>query len=281
MRLWPVAFFFLFLVSNAVAQDSVDEYQRLTETATQAYEQGRFEEAISALEQAYALQPESAVLYNIGRIAEEAGLQEKAVQVYEQFMALSDVDLEYRRDAIERVKLLREIIAMRKADEQAAADAKAKAEADAKAKADAEAQAQAKAEAEAKAKADAETAKLAKAAEPPPEQSRALRNVGIVLAAVGGASMLGGTATGILALGAHDDFDAAEGIDARRDAKDKVDTLAPVTDTLLFGGGALLVAGVTMILVDALRAPEQDPSALAVTPMFSADGLGLGVRLAF
>lgn len=95
---------------------------------------------------------------------------------------------------------------------------------------------------------------------PPPPQvqtvvrSNPLRAVGFALAGVGGAALIGGIITGVMASGAYSDLQAACPNNVCRtqadlDQRDTVDGLAGATNALLIGGGVLAAAGVVMIVV--------------------------------
>lgn len=103
--------------------------------------------------------------------------------------------------------------------------------------------------------------------------------IGIIVTSVGGAALVAGIITGVLAL----DADAA--VEAECDYSERcypeararaaeAQTLANATDALLFGGAAVAVAGV--ILMMAL--PGSDSSAATVSAGCSASGCGAVVR---
>lgn len=100
---------------------------------------------------------------------------------------------------------------------------------------------------------------------PPPPQTQTvmrpnpLRTVGFVLAGVGGAALIGGVITGVMASGAYSDLQTSCPNNVCRtqadlDQRGTVDTLAGATNGLLIGGGVLAAAGVVMILVGRPRA---------------------------
>lgn len=95
---------------------------------------------------------------------------------------------------------------------------------------------------------------------PPPMMTRTvvhpnpLRTVGFALAGVGGAALIGGIITGVMASGAYSDLETRcpGGVCANQadlDRRSDVDTLAGATNGLIIGGGVLAVAGVVMIIV--------------------------------
>ncbi|MEZ4407972.1 MAG: hypothetical protein R3A52_16080 [Polyangiales bacterium] len=85
-------------------------------------------------------------------------------------------------------------------------------------------------------------------------RSSPLRPVGIALAAVGGAAIIGGVVTGLLANGAYSDLEAAcpnQRCSTAEDLarRDDVDTLAAMTNGLIIGGGVLAATGVVLAIL--------------------------------
>jgi hypothetical protein len=123
---------------------------------------------------------------------------------------------------------------------------------------------------------------------PPTEQSAAksggspLRTVGFVTAGVGGAALIGGVITGIMAKGKSSDAtkQCADKVCPTAAAKDfdSASSLATVTDVLLIGGAVLAAAGVTLVIVGGHSgAPAQRASVprLELTPVVARNGGGL------
>lgn len=73
-------------VSHARADDVDARALTLFEESEKAYDAGRFAEAISLLQQAYALKKEPVLLYNLGRAYEGAGDLANAADAYESFL---------------------------------------------------------------------------------------------------------------------------------------------------------------------------------------------------
>lgn len=129
-----------------------------------------------------------------------------------------------------------------------------------------------------------------------PEQSSAkggssLRTVGFIVGGVGGAALVGGIVTGLMAKSAsskatdqcqnkvcptkaESDFDSAK-------------SLATVTNVLLIGGGVLAAAGVTLVIVGGKSGGGEQPGKpasaprLELTPAVAANGAGFFARGAF
>jgi hypothetical protein len=117
-----------------------------------------------------------------------------------------------------------------------------------------------------------------------PKKGSPLRLVGFVAAGVGGAALVGGVVTGLMAkskdkkatdactnnvcpTSAEGDFDSAK-------------SLATVTNVLFIGGGVLAAAGVGLIIVGGKTSGENPKTAasaprLRLTPLAGADGAGL------
>lgn len=92
--------------------------------ANSAYSSGDYEAAIAHFEAAYEIDPQPNIVYNIARVEEKLGRLEAAVSNYEKFIVLSGASPELRKDALERQKLLQEVLLSRtKSDADAITDA--------------------------------------------------------------------------------------------------------------------------------------------------------------
>lgn len=123
---------------------------------------------------------------------------------------------------------------------------------------------------------------------PPPSAEGAksggspLRTVGFVTAGVGGAALIGGVVTGIMAKGKSSDAtkQCANKVcpTAAKKDFDSASSLATVTDVLLIGGAVLAAAGVTLVIVGGNSGgPPQRASLprLELTPVVATNGGGL------
>lgn len=115
-----------------------------------------------------------------------------------------------------------------------------------------------------------------------------LRTVGFVTAGVGGAALVGGVITGIMAKGKSSDAtkQCTGKVCPTAAAKDfdSASSLATVTDVLLIGGAVLAAAGVTLVLVGGHSgAPAERASVprLELTPAVADNGGGLFARGSF
>ena len=92
--------------SVAWAGPSVQEQvDALNSEAVEKFQAKEYDEAVELFEQAYALQPEPNYLFNIGRIREEQGNLESAVEYYERFVKEPGVPLEAREKGLERLRV--------------------------------------------------------------------------------------------------------------------------------------------------------------------------------
>lgn len=96
-------------------EPSDDEaYEALTEEAALRYEKGDYAASVALFERAYEIRPEPNILFNMGRIEEEAGNLEEAIRHYERFIQDASADYDDRQDGLERLNLLRELVAIKK-----------------------------------------------------------------------------------------------------------------------------------------------------------------------
>lgn len=92
------------------APAAATEAEFLLEQAATAYDRDDFEAAIAAFEAAYALEGDPACLFNIGRVHEEAGELQLALDRYKEFVLQPQVALEDRAMANERIGVLRALL---------------------------------------------------------------------------------------------------------------------------------------------------------------------------
>lgn len=84
---------------------------KMRQQAEEMFFQEDFDAAIARFEQAHALDPDPTDLFNIGRIYEQQGKLEPALEHYEDFAELPGLSLEERAAAAERIKVLRVLVA--------------------------------------------------------------------------------------------------------------------------------------------------------------------------
>ncbi|KIG14706.1 Tetratricopeptide repeat domain protein [Enhygromyxa salina] len=231
------------------------EAEQLSDQAIEKFQAKDFDGAVALFEQAYEVDPQPNFLFNIGRVHEEAGNLEKAVEFYARFVKQPGVDLNSRETALDRLKVLRAIL-------QETTEKPPEEEPDPE----------------------------VKPVEPPPPQTDAadddakrkrktLRAAGFALTGVGAAAMIGGAVVGGLAQG---DFNKAGEAEVPSDSQSLLDsskTKALTADILLGVGGAVLLTGVVLVAIGFSK-PKQS-SRVALTPTFGPGGGGGVLRLRF
>jgi tetratricopeptide (TPR) repeat protein len=180
-----------------------EEFKRLTSQAQEQFSAKNYEAAAELFIKAYELKPVSNILYNVARIYEQAGNLEQALTYYQKFVKSPNVEKENRDDALERIKSLREVLALDEDDEK-----------------------------------QEQVAEPVKPAEPEYDYTLAY-----VFWGVGAAALAGSLVFGILASDQHSKFEDATTIDERRDAADSGQTMSIVSDSLLISGAVLGVLG--------------------------------------
>ena len=220
--------------------------RELYERGDEAYANGRYDEAISAFQEAYSLSARPLLLYNLANAQERAGYLEPAVASLERY--LPDAS------ASERVEVQNRIAAMRERIEQARAEAAAEAEA---------------------AAAAAQQDETITPVPITPEPAGPDLVPAIVTLAGGGALLAVAVVTGVLALSARDEYAASCSSGpsptlCTADAASALDTdfaLSVTTDVV--GGLGIVALGLGVyFLVDALTGQSSGTvdQALVVDP---------------
>jgi tetratricopeptide (TPR) repeat protein len=233
-----------------------DEASKLSDQAIEKFQAKDYDGAVALFEQAYSIDPEPNYLFNIGRVHEEAGNLEKAVEFYAKFVKQPGVDIDSREVALDRLKVLRAIL--EETTEKPKDEPKDDPDDD-------------------------------QAVEPPPPQppvdedakrkKKNIRIAGFVLLGIGAGALIGGGVAGGLAQGdynkAQDATDPAEGaalLDSSQTKSLAANVLFPV-------GGALALTGVILVAVG--FAKPKSTSRVALTPSFGPRGGGLQFSLRF
>lgn len=273
-------------VSTALAQDARELFQR----GRGAYETGDFEGAVEAWEAAYELDPRPLLKFNLAQAYERLGRLQESLDAYESFLAAAPSDAEdvpaaRLRAAALQQRLARTGILLRGGPEGAAViiDGTERARLprpDAITVPPGSYRVQIVAEGYAPfesviavapgAQVDVEVT-MRPLDDEPVEASGGggVSTIGIAIAAGGGALIVGGAVTGILALGAAGDATTSEDSDA-----DRARTLGLVTDILLGVGAAAAITGVVLMFV--LGGDDDQPRATTVAPFVGPDRVGLG-----
>lgn len=200
--------------------------ERLAAQAEDAFVAGEYQRAIDLLQEAYDLEQNPNMLYNIARVHEETGDLERALQFYRQFVVAPNVDLDYRREALASSEMIEQALAA----EQAAAEAQEPEESD-------------------------QLPEQAVMLRPAPFPTTSpMRPVGFTLAAVGGAALLAGGIVGVVALNKEKDFRDAGSLSERRSTGAIARDLATTADALYISGAVLVVTG----LVTAFASPRRE-----------------------
>ncbi len=228
--------------------------------AIAAFEAGRYEDAVSNFKQAYELDQNPNILFNIGRVYEEAGDLEAAVDFYKQFISKPGVSLDNRKFALERIDVLEQIVAKTKPVED---EPEQPVEPPPPAVED-----PAPAQPEIDAGVDADN-----------ERRRKQRIGGYVLLGVGAASLIGGGVVGGLASSTQTELADTSDPARRVELVEQGDSRALTADVLFITGGTLALVGLIVTLTALPKRGDKGRTALA--PSFGRDGGGVVLRHRF
>lgn len=250
----------------ATPAENGETFESLVEQARGKFKEKDYVGAVALFERAYAVQPEPAILFNIGRIYEEANDIDKAIAYYEKFIAIADdsVDVAQRDRALGRLQALEKIVEIRKKEEAKRAPKPAdggpkQPEGD-------------------KSQPGPVGPQPGPGTQPggdttPPAQNKLLRPIGYTMLGVGAALLIGGGIAGGVARKQHALFEDADTLDARRDASDRGKNLAATADGLFIAGGVLAAVGVILLVIPKAR---KSKAAQALRPSVSPREVGLG-----
>lgn len=227
----------------------------LSDEAITRFKAKDYEGAADYFERAYNVDPRPNYLFNIGRVYEEAGQLPEAVRYYERFLREPGVDLESREIALQRLRVLRAIIAETTPKEPA------------------------KTEPEPEVK-PVEPARIdAPPPEPegPPPRARKLRIAGYTLLGLGGAGLVTGAAFGGIARKQSSELAMTDGYDTRQELIRVGQQNAKIADVALLAGGIVTLTGLVLVLVTLSGRSKPKSSAHTLSPMVGRDQLGLAV----
>lgn len=222
--------------------ETVQQVEALAERARGLYKEGEFGKAVAVYLEAYKLQPNAAVLYNVAVIYDkklkEADL---AIDFYRRYIGSPDADPAAVQRATARLQTLK---------------------------------------AEREAQREAELATLGNDEgqnDPPPPPPPAPRSstqatAGWVLVGTGLASLTGGAVVGYLASDTADQFSASTNLSEKQDLRDTAETRALVADVLLGVGAVAALTGALLVALD--DGPAEGSARLMVGPTL---GGGVGV----
>lgn len=240
-----------------------NSFAALVKRAGEKYGQKDYLGAAEDFKKAYAVEPRAPILYNIGRIYEQAGKFPEAVTYYKQFVRQPGVKLENRKDALERIKNLEEVIALdAKKDDPKVTDPKVTDPKTTDPKVT-----------------DPKTTdpKVTEPVKKQPEPLPPNRTPAYIALGVGGVALIGAGVFGLMAGSEHDAFDSATTLQARRDAASAGERNAMVGDVLLGVGVASAIVGVVLfVTASPEEAPKQQPASGQLTPQVSPTSVGVG-----
>lgn len=246
------------LAQPAPTDANGETFESLAEQARAKYREKDYAGAVVLFERAYALQPDPAILFNIGRIQEQANNVDAAIAYYQKFIADESVDIGLRDTALQRLATLEKIVEIR---EKESAKSKPKPEPNKQPETDQPVGPQVGPQA-------------------PPSDDKAAQNrakimrpIGYTMAGVGAALLIGGGVAGGLAKGQENNFEGAETLDEQREAGRKGRSLAATADGLFIAGGVLAVVGLVLMFVPKAR---KSKAVQAMQPKVSPSQLGLG-----
>ncbi len=197
----------------------------LFKKSVDTYRSGDFKQTVELLNEAYALEPQSVLLYNLARAHEGIGNNDAAIETYEKFLA-QEPNAKDRGAIEQRLTTLR-----RQRDERLALEKKSASQ-------------------------PVQPTEPAPQEKPPPYKRSVLP---YVVGGVGVVGIVAGTVFGVMASSKRDDAVAAP---AQRDAlglEDDAKSRATLSNVSFVVGGVLLAAGVTWWVLD-LKASKRTAS---------------------
>ena len=236
------------------AGDSSARFDALVVQAQAAYEAREYDRAVELFEQAYALEPQPNILYNIAHIHERAGQIDKAITRYDEFLTAPEADVDLRRDALERRKLLGEIAQLR--DQSGEASARAAANA-------------------------AQDANLVNArAVDREEEGVGAAPWGFLV--LGGASLAASAVLGVLTYRYDDTYSSStDSLQERLDARDSGEATALAADITLGVGIASLGIGIVWYAVSSSSTDAPERAGVQWGPSISPTHAGVDMNLRF
>ncbi len=237
-----------------------DTFESLIGQAREKYKEKDYVGAVSFFERAYQLQNEPAILFNIGRAYEEANNIDAAIAYYEKFIADDNVDVALRDKALQRLGALEKIVEIRKREE-------------AKRNPQPDTPKPPTPEVKPNEPPPGPQPPPVTDTPPPPQKNKVLRPLGITMLSLGAGLLLGGGIAGGLTRRHFSEFEAADTLDAQREAGQKGKTSAAIADGFFIAGGVLAAVGIILLLVPKAR---KNRAAQALRPQVGPGQSGLG-----
>lgn len=240
-----------------------ETFEALVAQASEKFKDKDYAGSVALFERAYQLQREPAILFNIGRIYEEAQNAEAAIGYYEKFIADESVELKDREKAVQRLQVLRTIVEIREKERQKANPQPEK-------KPDPVVQP------------PPDPNKPANPDKPPDNKAnqpnRLLRPVGYAMFGTGALLVIGGAIAGGLARGQEKGAANAETLADREEANQLGRSRAITADALFITGGLVAAIGVVLLVVPAIKKARTDKARAtrSLTPHVSPTQVGLG-----
>ncbi len=240
---------------TGVTQAEKTEAEQLSGQAIVEFNAKNYDKAVELFEQAFAVDPQPNYLFNIGRVYEEAGNLESAVEFYGRFVKQPGVDITARETALERLQVLRKIIEETKEPEP-----------------EPEPEPEVEPKPEPEPVPDPAIEKNAK-------KRKVMRGAGFGLLGAGVGVLIGGAVLGALAQGDNKNADDAGSLAERQDLLQKSQGKALGGDIMFGVGGALLVTGVILVVIGYSK--PKTGSRVALQPSFGPRGGALTMQMRF
>jgi tetratricopeptide (TPR) repeat protein len=224
----------------------------LFKNGAEAYRKGNFQGTVNLLKEAYALDPQPVILYNLGRAYEGLGDGDAAMDAYRRYLeadpkAPDRPSIEQRLATLQRSKDEKAALEKQRDEERRKAEESARVAAEEQRRADEE----------------------HRRAQEKQRHKRSL--VPYVVAGVGVAGLGAGAVFGLVANGKHDSA-ASEPVQSKAvDQQDQAKTFATISTVSFVAGGVLLAAGVTWWVLDAPpkeKQASQGTTRIGVAPAY-------------
>jgi tetratricopeptide (TPR) repeat protein len=224
------------------SSEAIQRARELFKKSAQSYREGKLEEAIDLLNEAYRLDPKPVLLYNLARAYEGLGDTPRAIEGYRRYLeedpaAADRGALEQRIATLERQQREREAL------ERAAAERAA--------------------------------APKEKSAAPAPDQAGGPSPAPWVVAGIGAAGVGAGLVLGALARGRHEDAVSEDSALRALELQSQAESWATGATVALIVGGAVAAGGVIWGIVDLTSQGRSEPA--ASRPRVRLGLLGLSV----
>ncbi len=219
-----------------------------TQKAIDAFGAGRYDDAIAEFDAAFALDNNPNHLFNIGRVHEEAGNIQAAVDHYKRFVAQPGVQIADRAAALERIDVLERVLATQRAQQPVPVPVPVPEPVPVPV-----------------ATPESDTVDEDAAA-----RRKTQRNVGWGLLGVGGAALVAGAVTTGLTAATSNTLAGTSEPAEREKLVDRGKTLASTSDGLMIAGGTLALVGLLVALTALPKRSERRTTALPYAGSSSA-----------